>query len=354
MLEDLNTISSIGIIGYDSGEAAAEERKGAAMDLDGGLPDFFVAGVPKAGTSALHGALTDHPQLLMSAVKEPKYFMCDGRPPAPQSGPGDAHSAKEWIWQRERYEALFSGPSDRLRGESTPFYLYDRAAQGRIAEQIPHAKFVVVVRDPIDRAYSNWLHLWSDGLEWIGDFEEACAAEADRIRRGFGPFWHYQRLGFYGQQVDDLLSLFPSSHLLLLRYRELVDAPVQTLDRICAFLGVQVGKIRSVPTENSRGYVSDSVRSRLLARSVRAGARVGAAFPPSLWRWASRPITRALQTGSDTRPPLDVEVRRRLIGQYRADIESLERLTGETFSDWLRDEGRGAFAARVGGRGSHG
>src|SRR3954468_7363297 len=99
------------------------------------LPDFLVIGAPKAGTTALHAALVGHPQLHLSVVKEPKYFLCDDRRPgrSGQRGPGDAHSAQEWVWRRDRYEALFDGaPSGALSGESTPFYLWDRAAHLRI------------------------------------------------------------------------------------------------------------------------------------------------------------------------------------------------------------------------------
>jgi len=132
------------------------------MVLSVAFPHFFLVGAPKAGTSALHAALAQHPQLFLSAVKEPKFFLCDGAPPDPlgQRGPGDAHSAQEWVWRRDRYEALFAGaPAGALRGESTPFYLYDRAAHRRIAQRVPDAKLVAIVRDPVDRAYSNWMHL---------------------------------------------------------------------------------------------------------------------------------------------------------------------------------------------------
>ena len=102
------------------------------------LPDFVIIGAPKAGTTALHAALATHPQLFLSPVKEPKYFLCDGRPPAGQRGPGDAHSAREWIWRRAEYEALFDGaPPTALKGESTPFYLYDRGAHARLATVVP-------------------------------------------------------------------------------------------------------------------------------------------------------------------------------------------------------------------------
>ena len=91
-----------------------------------GLPDVIVVGAPKAGSTALHAALATHPQLHLSKVKEPKFFLCDERPPPRQHGPGDAHSRQEWVWRRDRYEALFDdAPAGTLRGESTPLYLQD-------------------------------------------------------------------------------------------------------------------------------------------------------------------------------------------------------------------------------------
>src|SRR4051812_50137593 len=96
------------------------------------LPDFFIAGAPKAGTTALHAALATHPGLYLSPVKEPKYYLTGGRPPdrSRQRGPGDAHSAREGIWRRERYLALFdAAPPGAGRGEGTPVYPYGRDAQ---------------------------------------------------------------------------------------------------------------------------------------------------------------------------------------------------------------------------------
>jgi hypothetical protein len=122
------------------------------------LPDFFVAGAPKAGTTAVHAARARHPALFMSAVKEPKFFLTDGPPPT-RGGPGDVQTYREHIWRREDYEALFeAAPAGVLRGESTPFYLYNRDAQRRIRALVPHAKLIVILRDPVERAHSNWTH----------------------------------------------------------------------------------------------------------------------------------------------------------------------------------------------------
>src|ERR1700743_2116444 len=106
------------------------------------LPDFLVIGAPKAGTTALHAALARHPGLYLSAVKEPKFFLTDGPPPA-RGGPGDAQTYREHVWRRADYEALFdAAPEGTLRGESTPLYLYDPDAMRRIRDAIPDAKLI--------------------------------------------------------------------------------------------------------------------------------------------------------------------------------------------------------------------
>ena len=156
------------------------------------MPDFLVIGAPKAGTTALHAALSGHPGLYMSAIKEPKFFLTDGPPPTKGGGPGDALTYREHVWRRSDYEALFApAPPGTLKGESTPLYLYDQAAMGRIRDTIPDARLIVIVRDPVERAHSNWTHLWSAGLEPVADFVRACGEEERRSAAGWASFWHY-------------------------------------------------------------------------------------------------------------------------------------------------------------------
>ena len=148
-------------------------------------PDFLIVGAPKAGTTAVHSALAQHPQVFVSQPKEPKYWLCDDAPPPAWNGPGDAHSQQEWMWRRDDYFRLFEGAGpDQVRGESTPFYMWSRGAHRRIGEALPEVKVIAVVRDPIDRAYSNWMHLWSDGLEPESDFETAFALQDARVAAG--------------------------------------------------------------------------------------------------------------------------------------------------------------------------
>ena len=317
------------------------------------LPQFVIAGAPKAGTTALHAALATHPGLYLSPVKEPKFYLTDGRPPPArtQRGPGDAHSAQEWVWRRDRYLDLFRrAPADAVRGESTPFYLYDRAAQRRLVADVPDVKVIAVVRDPVDRAVSNWVHLRADGLEPEADFARAVALEDERVAAGWAPFWHYTRMGRYGEQLRDLLTLVPREQLLLLRFREVVAEQARTLDRVSAFLGVATGVARAVPAENVKPYLADTPRYRRLARLARAGAAAGAHLPPQVWRQASRPLLAALHAGGTERPPLPVEVRRAVLARVVDDIAVLEEVTGESFEDWRGDTGRGDYASRAAAR----
>ncbi|MFT4228105.1 sulfotransferase family protein [Micropruina sp.] len=312
-------------------------------------PDALLIGAPKAGTSALHAALALHPRVFTTTPKEPKYYLCADAPPPAYNGPGDAHSQQEWIWRREAYDALFvPARDDQLRIESTPFYLYLRNARRRIAEELPEAKLVVVVRDPVDRAYSNWMHLWSDGLEPVADFETAFNLEHERIARGWAPFWHYRRQGFYGHQLQDLYNHVDAERVLLIRYRELVDDPAGLLDRVAGFLGLETGLVTSIPRENSRSYVGPGPSTAVLSRVIRAGAVAGSWFPPEVWRRASAPLTALMQSrGAAARPRLEKATRLRLVRQFADDIDLLESVTGQSFAPWRADSSAGSFAGRT-------
>jgi hypothetical protein len=315
------------------------------------LPDFLVVGAPKAGTTALHAALAAHPELFMSRVKEPRFFLCDdGVPPPRRGGPGDAQTYQEYVWRRRDYEALFAGRGHgMLAGESSPFYLWDRAAHRRIRAAIPDARLIAVLRDPVERAYSNWAHMWSAGLEPCGDFTEACDREPRRIAAGWAPFWRYLELGRYGEQFRDLLHVFPREQVLILRYRELRDAPAAALTRVCEFLGVSTGLVSSVPRENVRPHIQGGPATLLLQGLLRAGAGVGHYFPPPVRRAARGPFLAVLQRGSRAREPLTRDQRSTLIARLAPDVRLLERVTGLYFGDWLQaDEAvEGALLSRA-------
>ena len=305
------------------------------------LPDFLVAGAPKAGTTALHAALHRHPSLYMSPVKEPKFFLTDGPPPTRGGGPGDVHTYREHVWRREDYEGLFAAaPPGALCGESTPFYLYDRLAHRRIRTLVPDAKLIVVLRDPVERAHSNWAHLRSAGLEPIGDFVSACAAEERRVAAGWAPFWHYLRLSRYGEQLDHLYTVFPREQVHILRYRLLVNEPGRALDSICAFLGVPGGIIREVPRENVTIQPSRSLAHQAASQAMRAASAVGQFLPRGAAAALTAPLERVLQQDHRQRQPLTWEERQAVLPWLENDNRLLEKVTERDFSDWLGPKDR--------------
>jgi hypothetical protein len=300
------------------------------------LPDFLIAGVPKAGTTALHAALVPHPGLHLSPVKEPKFFLSDGPPPR-HGGPGDVQTYQEHVWRQEDYEALFaSAPPGALLGEATPFYLHDLDSHARIKALIPQARLVLLLRDPVDRAHSNWTHLWNAGLEPEPDFLAACRAEPARIEAGWAPFWHYVGLGRYGRQIEHLYRHFPREQVLLLRYRELKDDPAATLDRVCTFLGVDTGVLAEIPRENvNRHVVEDNRVNGLLRALLRAGGGFGHRFPVPLRLAARGPLLTVLHRKRGTRPVTTPAERAALLPEFAADIALLQDVTGERYDDWL-------------------
>jgi hypothetical protein len=311
-------------------------------------PDFIIIGAPKAGTTALHSALAQHPEVFTTTPKEPKYWLCGDAPPPHWIGPGDAHSQQEWIWRRRDYDALFRpAASHQVRGESTPFYLWSYPAHRRIAEHLPDVKLVAVVRDPIDRAYSNWMHLWSDGLESEPDFERAFAQQRQRIDAGWAPFWRYRDLGLYGRQLAHLYRYVDRQRVLVVRYRDLVETPARTVDEVCRFLGISESHVSSIPRDNSRTYAEPGWRTEVFGRAVRVGAWLGQFAPPEVWRAASVPLIARLSSGDSHRPKLGPEARARLLPHFEEDIALLSELTGEAFNLWRSAESRGSFGERV-------
>ncbi|OHV73641.1 sulfotransferase [Pseudofrankia sp. BMG5.36] len=299
------------------------------------LPDFLVIGVPKAGTTALHAALARHPDLFLPTVKEPKFFLSAGPPPA-RGGPGDAQTYQEHVWRPADYEALFApAPAHALLGEATPFYLYDLDAQNRIKRLLPKARLVVLLRNPVDRAHSNWTHLWAAGLEPERDFVRACALEEPRREAGWAHFWHYVSQGLYGAQLAHLLGLFSRDQVLLLRYRDLREDPAPTLDRVCEFLGVRIGLLDAVPSQNVTPFVADTSVNAALRAALRTGGQIGHHFPVPVRQVFRGPLLTALRRQKGGRRPLTSTERKAVLPYFVDDIALLEEVTGLRYDDWL-------------------
>lgn len=197
---------------------------------------FVIAGAQKGGTTALFDYLSDYPDIALPAEKELHFF-----------------DDETQDWARPdygAYHARFPDPAGRPCGEATPIYCYWPNSLERICAYNPAMKLIVVLRDPVERAWSNWRMEYARGVEtqpfaW-------CIREGRQRLFATEPWGHHREFsyverGFYGEQVERLLGLFPKRQLLFLTSDDLRRSPVDTLDQVRSFL-----RLPKAPTPRAR------------------------------------------------------------------------------------------------------
>ncbi|UJA20995.1 sulfotransferase [Thermoleophilia bacterium SCSIO 60948] len=269
--------------------------------MEGALPNMVIIGVQKCGTTALHSYLARHPEISMSKPKELDFFI---------SGEGGRWE-QGLDWYRERFD-----PSTPVRGESSPNYTADPKFPGvaeRMARTIPDAKLIFMVRDPIDRVRSNYVHTYSNRVE-SRPIEQAV----------LDPASEYLARSRYHHQLSIYLEHFPSEQILVLEQDELSHNNRETLPRVFRFLGVRDDVWRDA-FEKRR--LESSSRRRRTALGNQVAKRV------SMKRWRGirdrRPFSKPFE-----RPEISDELRARIADALRDDITRFRELTGRSFENW--------------------
>ena len=220
--------------------------------------DFLVVGAAKSGTTTLFETLNKHPGIFMSQRKECRYFSCM---PGDFSGPMTIHS-NDIIKSLEKYQGLFKkAKSSQLCGDVSPDYLYyHHNAVPKILNEInAQVPIIIVLRNPIDRAYSNYLHHVRERWENLG-FEDALNAEEERRAANWAWGWSYVDVGLYAEQVKAYTDNF--ERVLLLLFEEDVVTG-QATEKVLDFLN-----LNSLPKSpgNIHANVSGYPQNRWLHR----------------------------------------------------------------------------------------
>jgi hypothetical protein len=202
------------------------------------LPNFFIIGAARSGTSSLDRYLSQHPEIYIPPKKEMHFFAHDLFPPC-FKGPGVEGLNRSLIRNEHQYAQLFAGAiGAKAIGESSAFYLCFPSTAERIAQAVPDAKIIILLREPADRTYSAYMFLVRDGRETLG-FEEGLNREEERRQKGFEPMWWYKELSLYYKQVKHYLEVFGTQRVKVLLYDELFANPGQALRDVFTFLGVK-------------------------------------------------------------------------------------------------------------------
>ena len=299
------------------------------------VPNFFLIGAPRCGTSSVYDGIRQHPDIFMSRIKEPWYFSIGVRS-EPFRGPKDADY--NLYLSRPEYDELFAGvQGEKVIGEASTDYLYSDSALKALRGEFPTAKFAAILRNPAERAYSQYVQHVSQMREPSHDFWEAIEAEEERKRQDWCHYWFYRGLGFYGRQLSRYFEYFNAAQIKVFLFEDLRSDPASLYRDLFEFLDVD---------PSFRPDVRDDARNAsLLPKSQ----RVYSTFTrPSAFRSVVRRVTpRGIRVAGikwveswnkAIKPPgIAREERERLMDGYRDDIELLESLIGRSLSHWLRD-----------------
>lgn len=306
------------------------------MPEPGRLPDFLVIGAMKAGTTSLELYLDQHPQVFMSRLKEPNYFAFKEQALSFTDAFGRPSRLNERsITDTGRYRSLFDGARpEQKAGEISHWYLYDPMAPAHIRHDIPDARLIAVLRDPVERAYSEFLFHMRDGRESVEDFGEALDIEEERLAAGCDDGRYVDR-GLYHAQLSRFYDLFPSEQIRVYLFEDLRDDPATLIRDLYSFIGVDPDvKPDTTVSRNVSGIPKNMGVQRLLRAVVwQEGLREAVRRTP-----LGRPLQKLYAEASRrnlSRPPLAPEHRERLRATFKDDVTKLQGLIDRDLSKWL-------------------
>ncbi len=305
-------------------------------------PTFIVLGAPRTGTTALYAALRQHPQIRMSRVKEPNFFAYGELAALPFQGPAVPWMTARVATTRAAYAALLAAPPTTAGalepialGEASMTNFMPRAC-ARIHQYAPDAKLIVILRHPVERAYSQFVHARHHGWEPLSDFAAALAAEPNRFAQQWIPPFYYRYFSAYAARLAPYFAAFPRTQIRIYRYEAWRTTPQTVLPDLFAWLGVDP---TFTPRVNPRLNAGQLPRPWLqpLLRALRWGKpwlqRVFSQMISPTWRvTVTQPI---VQRTLAPPPALAPALRRQLMAAYRPALEQLQSLLDQDFSDWL-------------------
>ena len=296
-------------------------------------PDFFIVGAPKSGTTALSEYLRSHSDIFISIPKEPHFFSEDF--PSIRYADGNL----------DAYMSLFDEPHDySAYGEASVYYLYSSVALKKIIKFNPEAKIIAMLRNPVDLVcslHSQFLHSRS---ERIKDFEKAWRSQKARregkniARLCFEPkLLQYTQIGKLGEQVDRLLSIFPTEQVKIIYFEDFCKSTKDVYESVLAFLGIKSDGKFEFPKINVNRAHRIGIVGTLTARTPNSVLKITSIIKKiaGIERFGILDRIRIVNTVTKPRVPLSHKLRREMVKEFKEDLLLLSHLTNRDLSGWL-------------------
>lgn len=277
------------------------------MRPDGSFPDFIVIGAMRAGTTTLYHHLANHPEIGMSRMKETDFFI------------PDLNNALGLTWYRGQFQPGFA-----VYGEVSPSYTMGHIWPGvplRIKQVAPQVRLIFIVRDPVDRFVSQYLHTWHIGRTRV----PPCDVLDSKVGQNM------LETSRYAAQINLYLAQFPTDRVLILDFDELCTEPQRTMDRVTDVLGVDRAPVSDIGPQNDHASIArmpQSIQRAWRNRNVRRLDR--------LVSRGMRDRARRLLSIGPRRPDPEIgaELRAEVARRLAEDAAAFRRLSGQAFPGW--------------------
>ena len=297
------------------------------------LPNFLIIGAAKSGTTALYERLKLHPEIFLSDIKEPNFFVLKNSKYKFDKETINSSYLNSFVYNLKDYSSLFS-EAERFKaiGEASPIYLYDKNAPLEIKNTIPDIKLIVILRNPIERAFSNFsMHLAGLGLETTNNFIEALELEDERIDKDWWWGFHYKNAGLYSEQLTRYFNIFKKDQILILTYDDFKINPDKIYLEITNFLGV-----RPYNNENINKYykVSEATKIRWIEQILH-NENFTTKIKNVIGRSKGKRIKDFIRRKNKYKPKITEREFNFLVSYFRKDIMKLENMIDKDLSNWL-------------------
>lgn len=297
-------------------------------------PNLFIVGHPKSGTTALYNFLRQHPDIFMSPIKEPCFFCKDLIRESDLFHTQKRFYLDDWSREQAAYLLLFADAKrEKIIGECSTSYLYSKVAAAEIHKFNPHAKIIILLREPVSLLYSLYSQRLLTARENVNDFKTSISLEKQRklgqdipstIKHPSALF-HSERIK-YCEQVVRYYDLFGKSDVKVVIYEVFKENNKVIYDEIVNFIDVNTNFVPKFDQYN----ISKKPRFVLLNKWLKNSAlirKLKNIIPQSVWQKITPQINKALLK-RDPHKPLDPEFRRELMTEFKPEVIKISELLG--------------------------